>query len=221
MQRYIGTIKKAAIFSGIREEEIYAILHCMEAKAEEFPKGSRILRAGDAVDAVGLLLTGEALVVQEDFWGNRNLLSHLGAGQIFAESFACSPGATLNVNVDAESACTVLFLNLRHLITTCPNSCAHHNRLIRNLLADMAGKNLRFNEKITHMSQRTTREKLLSYFSAEAQRQGSSEFDIPFSRQQLADYLSVERSGLSAELGKMRDEGLLTFRKNHFVLEEK
>ena len=109
-------------------------------------------------------------------------------------------------------------MNVKRILQVCPSACAHHSRIIRNLLGELAGKNLRFGEKLTHMGQRTTRAKLLSYFSAEAQRHGAYEFDIPFSRQQLADYLGVERSGLSLELGKMRSEGLLAFRKNHFVL---
>ena len=100
----------------------------------------------------------------------------------------------------------------------CPSACSHHSRIIRNLLDELAEKNLRLNEKLTHMAQRTTRAKLMSYFSAEAQRRSVYEFDIPFSRQQLADYLGVDRSGLSVELGKMRDEGLLDFHKSHFLL---
>ena len=104
------------------------------------------------------------------------------------------------------------------VLSVCPSACSHHSRIIRNLLGELAEKNLRLNEKLTHMGQRTTRAKLMSYFSAEAQRRGGYEFDIPFSRQQLADYLGVERSGLSLELGKMRDEGLLDFHKSHFLL---
>ena len=113
---------------------------------------------------------------------------------------------------------TVMFLHIRRVLSVCPSACSHHSRIIRNLLGELAEKNLRLNEKLTHMGQRTTRAKLMSYFSAEAQRRGGYEFDIPFSRQQLADYLGVERSGLSMELGKMRDEGLLDFHKSHFLL---
>lgn len=111
-----------------------------------------------------------------------------------------------------------MFFNVKRILDVCPSACAHHSRIIRNLLGELAEKNLRFSEKLTHMGQRTTRAKLMSYLSAEAQRRGEYEFDIPFSRQQLADYLGVERSGLSLELGKMRVEGLLDFQKNHFVL---
>ena len=164
------------------------------------------------------MLAGSTLIVQEDIWGNRNILSKTGPGQTFAEVFACAPGAVLNVSVEAESAVTVMFLRVRRVLSVCPSACSHHSRIIRNLLGELAEKNLRLNEKLTHMAQRTTRAKLMSYFSAEAQRRGGYEFDIPFSRQQLADYLGVERSGLSMELGKMRDEGLLDFHKSYFLL---
>ena len=194
------------------------MLSCLGARIGTFPKGARLLRTGDTVEEVGLVLAGSALVVQEDIWGNRSILSKIGPGQTFAEVFACAPGAVLNVSVEAESAVTVMFLHIKRVLSMCPSACSHHNRIIRNLLSELAEKNLRLNEKLTHMGQRTTRAKLMSYFSAEALRRGVYEFDIPFSRQQLADYLGVERSGLSVELGKMRDEGLLDFHKSHFLL---
>lgn len=218
MKQYLSVIKMAPIFSGINETEIESMLHCLEAISAQYQKGAYILRIGDTVDAVGLLLAGKALIIQEDFWGNRNIIAQIVPGQLFVEAFACAQGAVLNVSVVTESPCTVMFLNIKRILTTCPTTCSHHSRVIRNLLADLAGKNLRFNEKLTHMGQRTTREKLLSYLSAEAQRNNNSTFDLPFSRQQLADYLSVERSGLSAELSKMQEEGILTYRKNHITL---
>ena len=136
----------------------------------------------------------------------------------FAAAFACAPGARLNVSVMAETPVTAMFLDVTRILNMCPSTCAHHGWIIRNLLGELAEKNLRFSEKLTHMGQRSTRAKLMSYFSAEAQRLGKYEFDIPFSRQQLADYLGVERSGLSLELGKMRSEGLIDFHKSHFTL---
>ena len=151
MKEFFPVLHAAPLFSGISDEELAAMLSCLGARIGTFPKGSRLLRLGDMVEEVGLVLAGSA-------------------------------------------------------------------RIIRNLLGELAEKNLRLNEKLTHMGQRTTRAKLMSYFSAEAQRRGSYEFDIPFSRQQLADYLGVVRSGLSLELGKMRREGLLDFHKSHFLL---
>ena len=182
------------------------------------PKGAFVLRAGDTADSIGLVLSGTVLVIQEDIWGNRNILSKAGLGQTFAAAYACAIGSRLNVSVIAETSVTVMFLNVKRILNVCPSACSHHSRIIRNLLGELAEKNLRFNEKLTHMGQRTTRSKIMSYLSAEAQRLGKYEFDVPFSRQQLADYLGVERSGLSLELGKMRSEGLLDFRKSHFVL---
>ena len=230
MKEFFPALHAAALFSGISDDELATLLSCLGARIDTFPKGSRLLRAGEAVEEVGLVLAGSALIMQEDIWGNRNILSKTGPGQTFAEVFACAPGQTfaevfacapgavLNVSVEAESAVTVMFLHIRRVLSVCPSACSHHSRIIRNLLDELAEKNLRLNEKLTHMAQRTTRAKLMSYFSAEAQRRSVYEFDIPFSRQQLADYLGVERSGLSVELGKMRDEGLLDFHKSHFLL---
>lgn len=194
------------------------MLACLDTKITAYQKGAYILHAGDEAESLGLMLDGTALIIQEDFWGNRNIMSSIGPGESFAETFACAPGAVLNVSVAAETSCQVMFLNVSRILNVCPSACEHHRRMLRNLLADLADKNMRFNEKLTHLGQRTTRAKLLSYLSAEARRKGSSVFDISFSRQQLADYLFVDRSGLSAELGRMRDEGLLEFHRNHFVL---
>lgn len=220
MNNNLSLLKSVSLFSGIAENEIDGMLDCLEAKSVDFKKGAYIFRVGDSADSIGLMLSGSALVLQEDFWGNRNIMSQVSEGQIFAEVFACSQSFALNVSVVTETPCSIMFLNVKRILTRCPSNCSHHNRLIRNLVSDLANKNMRFNEKLTHMSQRTTREKILSYLSAEAKRNNGSRFDIPFSRQQLADYLSVERSGLSTELGKMRDEGLLSFVKNHFVLKQ-
>ena len=218
MNNFLPVIRSSSLFSGVSEDELTAMLACLNAETRDFPKDDFILRAGDTVESIGLVLSGSALVIQEDIWGNRNILSKAGPGQTFAAAFACASGAALNVSVVAEAPVTALFLNVKRILTMCPSACAHHSRIIRNLLNELAEKNLCFSEKLTHMGQRTTRSKLMSYFSAEAQRLGQYEFDIPFSRQQLADYLGVERSGLSLELGKMRGEGLIDFHRNHFAL---
>ena len=218
MKEFLPVIRSSSLFSGISETELAAMLACLETREERFPKDTFLLRTGDTAESIGLVLSGSVLVVQEDIWGNRNILSRTAPGQTYAAAFACAPNSVSNVSVVTETPTTVLFLNVKRLLTVCPSACAHHSRIIRNLLSDLAGKNLLLNEKLTHIAQRTTRAKLMSYLSAEAQRLGAYEFDIPFSRQQLADYLAVERSGLSLELGKMRSEGLLDFHKSHFIL---
>ena len=218
MKEFFSIIRSSQLFSGVSEEELTAMLSCLETRKESFPKDALLLRIGDTADAIGLVLSGSILIIQEDIWGNRNILSRTAPGQTYAAAFACAPSSVSNVSVVTETPTTVLFLNVKRLLTVCPSACAHHSRIIRNLLSDLAGKNLLLNEKLTHIAQRTTRAKLMSYLSAEAQRRGAVEFDIPFSRQQLADFLAVERSGLSLELGKMKKEGLLDYHKEHFVL---
>lgn len=218
MEKILWTLQNSQLFSGIAEGEIREMLGCLDAGQRRFQKRDYIFRTGDTTETIGLLLSGTAFILHDDFWGNRNILSTTAPGQTFAETFACAPGTVMTVSVIAETDCEVLFLNVRRILTVCSAACSHHSRIIRNLLSDLAQKNLAYNEKMRHMAQRTTRAKLLSYFSAAAQRNNSVEFDIPFSRQQMADYLSVERSGLSMELSRMKRDGLLDYHKNHFIL---
>ena len=218
MKDFLHVIRSSQLFSGISENELAIMLSCLDTKKESFPKDAFLLRVGDTAESIGLVLSGSVLIIQEDIWGNRNILLKAGPGPSFAAAYACAPGSVLNVSVVAETPVTVMFLNVKRILNVCSSVCAHHSRIIRNLLGELAEKNLRFSEKLIHVGQRTTRAKLMSYFSAEAQRLGKYEFDIPFSRQQLADYLGVERSGLSLELGKMKKDGLLDFYKSHFIL---
>lgn len=221
MEKFLWIIKNSQLFSGVSEEELRKMLVCLGAVQKSFQKGEFIFRAGDTTESLGLLLEGTAFIVQDDFWGNRNIHSAVAPGQTFAETFACAPGTAMTVCVLAESGCEVLFLNVKRILTVCSAACSHHSRIIRNLLSDLAQKNLAYNEKLTHLSQRTTRSRLLSYLSAAAQKNNCFAFDLPFSRQQMADYLSVERSGLSLELSRMKKDGLLDYHKNHFILKRK
>ncbi len=221
MEQYFSTIKHTALFQNVEEQELTEMLGCLGAKIRTYKKGSYILRNGTVTKSLGIVLKGKAMILQEDFWGNRNLLSVLGKGESFAESYACTQGVPLNVDVSAESDCVILFLNVERILKICPENCKHHQRVVRNLLANLAEKNLAFSEKVLDLGQRTTREKILSYLSKEAKKRSCLEFDIPFTRQQLADYLSVDRSGLSTELGKMKKEGMIDYNKNHFCMKEK
>lgn len=165
-----------------------------------------------------MALTGSALIVQEDLWGHRNIMSRCNVGDFFAEPFAATPGSVMNIGIQAEQDCTVLMLNIRRILTTCPTVCSHHQLLIQNLVRVYANKIFIFNEKITHVSKRTTRDKMLSFLSSESVRKGSLSFDIDYDRQQLADFLCVERAAMSAELSRLQKEGYLRTRKNHFEL---
>ncbi len=208
------------LFSGTTQEEIAAMLHCLTPTIKKYAKGETIWRTGDMVTSLGVVLKGTVHVVQEDFWGNHNIIASIAQGMSFGEAFACASVEKITSSVIAQSDCEIMFLDARRVLTTCSSNCSHHNRIIRNLVSDLANKNLHSNEKMKLLSQRSTRAKLLAYLSSEAMRTGSASFIVPFSRQQLADYLSVERSGLSSELSKLQKEGLLEIERNKFTLKQ-
>lgn len=218
MKDYIDVLLRSPLFAGVEPGDLTAMLGCLSARRSSFPKNSFILRRGELCSSMGMVLSGSVHIIKEDFWGNQTILGRAAPGQLFGESFACLPAEPLGVSVVAAENADVLFLELGKILTVCSSACGHHNRLLRSLYAVMAGKNLELTKKLEHVSRRTIREKLLSYLSAESQRAASAAFMIPFNRQQLADYLSVDRSALSSELGKLRDEGILSFRKNSFTL---
>lgn len=208
----------APLFQGIAEADLPSLLDCVQARRRWYEKGAVILRRGDRTTQFGLVLSGAVHMVKEDFWGDRTILGLAEAGDVFGESYACLEREPLEVSALAAAETEVLFLQAGRIIGGCERACGFHTRLSQNLLSLLAGKNLELTRKMGHMARRTMREKLLSYLSAQALRAGSGEFDIPLDRQQLADFLAVDRSAMSAALGKLRDEGILSFRKNHFCL---
>ena len=212
-------LTECALFHGLREAQIREMLPCLSARQSRFRRGQFLLRAGDRVAFAGILLSGEAEVLQEDFWGNRNLLAAVEPGDLFAEAFACAH-AVSPVSVLCKTDGSVLYLNVRAVFSPCEKACAQHKALSQNLIRVLAEKNMQLNEKAGFLSQRTTREKLLAYLSAQARRAGSASFRIPFDRQQLADFLSVNRSAMSAELSRMQREGLLCADRSSFTLRQ-
>ena len=213
-------ISKTVLFQGTRPEDAEAMLKCLEAREKQFQKDETIYYVGDRVSELGLVLSGSVLIENDDLWGNRSILDRIGPGQIFAETYACVPGEKLLVTVTAAEKTEVLFLNVGKILRVCTNACSFHARLIRNLLTLSARKNLNLSRRIFHTSAKSIWGRLLSYLSWQAVKQGSREFDIPFNRQQLADYLGVDRSAMSAELGKMKREGLIQVDRSHFRMEE-
>ena len=206
------------LFHGCTPGEVEAMLACLGGTERIFSRGTRICRAGETVSALGVVLAGSVLVEHNDLWGNTTVLDRVGPGQIFAETYACAPAEPLMVDVVAAEETRVLFLDVRRVLQICSHTCGHHSRLVGNLLTLSAQKNLNLSRKIFHTSSKTIRGRLLSYLSYQAIRSGSRSFTIPFDRQQLADYLNVDRSALSGELGKMQREGLLTAERSRFTL---
>lgn len=211
-------LSKTNLFRGISEQEIDTMLKCLQTELRRYGKGDVVLQAGDQIRRMGLVLSGSVRIENDDIWGNKSILDQAGAGQVFAETYACMPGEPLMVSVVAAEITEILFLDVERILKTCPDACSYHSRLIRNLLMISAQKNLNLSRRIFHTSSKTIRGRLLSYLSYEASRAGSCEFTIPFNRQQLADYLSVDRSAMSTEIGRMQKEGLLRTEKNYFYL---
>ena len=211
-------LSKTALFKGATPQEVEDMLRCLGAERRQFSRGETIYHAGDSVTALGVVLSGSVLIENNDLWGNTSVLDRAGTGQVFAETYACVPGERMMVSVAAAEAAEVLFLDMSRVLRSCSETCAHHHTLIRNLLQLSAQKNLNLSRRIFHTSAKSIRGRLLSYLSYQAAQNGSRSFTIPFNRQQLADYLSVDRSALSKELGKMQKDGLLTVERNHFSL---
>lgn len=206
------------LFRGMEPQDISSMLCCLRARQQSFAKGQVIYQAGDCVTAMGMVLEGSVRIQRDDFWGNTSILSVLQPGQMFAETYACVPHEPLMVSVVAEQPSTVLFLETPRMLQVCSNGCTFHQKLVENLLMISAEKNLSLSRKIACTTAKTIRGRLLTYLSHQAQRQQSASFQIPFQRQQLADYLNVERSALSNELSKMQRDGLLKVDGRQFVL---
>lgn len=218
MKKYIPTLKRTKLFAGVNDDEISAMLDCLQAKLLSYKKGDYVFRQGEPIDKITVLLEGKLLIQKDDFWGNQSIVNVIDIGEMFGEAYvAPESGAILN-DVIADTDSVVIFFDIRKIITVCPSACDFHSRVVQNLFFAISEKNRKLVQKLGHLSKRSTRAKLISYLSEESKRQNRNTFTIPFNRQQLADFLSVDRSAMSSELCKMRDEGLLSFEKNRFTL---
>ncbi|MBR2943322.1 MAG: Crp/Fnr family transcriptional regulator [Clostridia bacterium] len=209
---------RCPLFEGIDPAELSGMLDCLGARQIFCKRGEAILPEGAPARDVGVLLSGQVQLIRTDYYGNRSIMLSIGPGQLFAESFACAKADRLPVSVVAVEDCEVLLLDCRRVLTSCHNACAFHSRIIFNLLQIVAEKNLSLHRKAVITARRTTREKLLTYLLLQAKEAGRADFTIPFDRQGLADYLEVDRSGLSAEMSKLKKEGVLDYYKSDFRL---
>ena len=218
MKKYISILKRTQLFAGVGNDEIISMLSCLGARLHTYKNGEYVLRQGEHLSDIIVLVEGNLHIQKDDYWGNRSILGQIAAGEMFGEAYiAPESGALLN-DVVAVADSTVIFFDVKKIITTCSSACRFHTMVVQNMFFAISEKNRKLVQKLGHMSKRSTREKLISFLSEEAKQHNSSNFTIPFNRQQLADFLSVDRSAMSSELCKMRDEGLLEFNKNSFRL---
>ena len=218
MKKYFEILRKCPLFDMISDDYLPAMLSCFGVTIKTYKKDEIIFPEGSPAKYLGIVLRGEAQMVQVDYYGNRSIMANLTPSEIFGESYACAELDAVPVDIIATENTEIMLIDVYKITRPCANSCEFHKQMIFNLVKVVATKNLMFHQKIEITSKRNTREKLIAYLLSEAKRNGSSDFNVPYDRQELADYLEVERSGLSTEIGKLRREGILTCEKNHFTL---
>lgn len=218
MEEYFGILEKCPLFEGIEKTDLKSMLVCLDGKTVDVPKGNPVFLEGSPAQFVGVVLSGMVQVVREDYYGNRSILTILQPGELFAEVFSFAGLETMPVSAIAMKDSRVLLLDCKRVLTTCSNACHFHSLLMKNLLRGMAKKNMALSRKIRYMSQKSTREKLMEYLLDQAKQHQSNEFVIPFDRQGLADYLGVERSAMSTEIGRLKKAGQIDTRGAWFCI---
>lgn len=218
MEKYFEILQKSPLFQGISESEIFTVLGCLNAKVFRYGKKEAILAEGEPARYIGIVLNGSVQIIRDDYFGNRSIVSVIGPCELFGESFACAGVSSIPVSAIATDDTAVLLIDCLKIICSCSNACAFHQQIIYNLLKVVAEKNLIFHQKIEVTSKRTTREKLITYLLLQAKRNHSNCFEIPYNRQELADYLEVERSGLSVVISKLSRQGMIEVNGKSFKL---
>lgn len=214
----MDVLEKVLLFDGIKREDLGALLGCLSGKKEVFEKNEIVFMMGDSLDKIGIVLSGTVQIVKEDYDGNRNIIANVGAAGIFGEALAFSNSQRSPVTVESIEKSEILLISPEKIVSPCRSACEFHSRLIFNMISILASKNVLLNQKIEILSKKTTREKILSFLYSKGLDERGKEIAIDFNRQELADYLSVNRSALSAELSSMREDGILDFNKNIFSL---
>lgn len=218
LEKFYNQIKTSPIFWGISDEELTALLSCFNARVKNYESEEIIIRQGDVISNIYLILDGEVNIEKDTYWGRRIIISRLTKGQNLALSFVGSQNVESNIDAITVTPTSVLVLGYEKCTSMCQNACTKHKVLINNLFQIISKENIELIQKIENISQKTIRDKLLTYLSNESIKQHSNCFEIQFNRQDLADYLNVDRSAMSFELSKLQKEGLIEFKKNKFEL---
>ena len=218
LENFYNQIKTSPVFYGMNDEELKGLLECFHARIRRYEKGDMIIRQGDMISNIYLILSGGVNIEKDSYWGRRIIISRLGKNENLALSFVGSKDVEANIDAISVEDTLVLVLSYEKCTSMCQNACTRHKILINNLFRILSKENIELIQKIENVSQKSIRDKLLTYLSNEAQKKHSNSFDIQFNRQDLADYLNVDRSAMSFELSKLQKEGLISYNKNHFEL---
>ncbi|WFR58011.1 Crp/Fnr family transcriptional regulator [Anaerocolumna sp. AGMB13025] len=218
MRQEFQLLKQVALFQGIEGEGIEDILSCLGGTVKNYVKNQTIIFNGSDISSLGIILKGNVQIIREDIRGNRMLVAGLFEGEIFGETFACAGITESPVSVIAMEPCQILLLSIDRIVTPCSNACSFHSKLITNLLQLLARKNMYLNNKMELLSKRTIREKIMAYLTLEAEKHHSNSFATDLNRNELADYLCVDRSAMSREISRLKEEGIIDYYKNNFKI---
>ena len=218
MEKYFDVLSKCILFKNINKDDLLSVIKCLGGIVKSYSKDDIIISEGDNADILGVILEGSVHITRIDYYGNRDIIAGFKKGEIFGETISILDNNKMLVNVIADEDTKVLIIKMKKILSPCDKPCYFHKEILLNLLHALAKKNIMFNKKIEIMSKKTTKEKLMCYLSFQAKENNSSEFEIPFNRQELADYLGVERSGLSVEINKLKKEGIIYSNKNYFKI---
>lgn len=211
-------LKNNPLFKNINPGDLHKLLKCLQSDNVIYQKEQIIIHSGERTKKIGILISGKIHIINDDCWGNRTIIKEIIPGELFGEAYACLPEKNFIFSIIAKEKCEVLYLDISKILHSCKNNCLYHQQLIENLLMITASKNILLTKKINHLTNRSIRKKILAYLSDFSKECGSNSFKIPFNRQQLANYLAVDRSALSFELSKMQKEGIISYHKNYFNL---
>lgn len=218
MKKNFEFMKKCPLFDKIDDKELNIIFNSRYTKVSSFPKNQIIIAEGDSTDHIGIVLSGAVQIVRNDYFGNRSIIAHIEPPEIFAEVFAFSDTKAMPVSVISTAESRIMLIDLKNLLNGISDETAFYAKLTNNLLKLITEKNLKLNEKIEIISKRTTREKLMTFLTSQAKLNQSDTFTIPYDRQALADFLEIDRSAMSAEISKLRAEGIIGSSRSTFKL---
>lgn len=218
MQEYYGILEKCPLFKGVSRKDISEMLICLKGKTVTYRKTEIIFAEGEKAGYIGIVLSGAVQISRTDYYGTRSIVATVQPSEMFGEVFACADVSYVPIDAYAQTDTTVLMLNFKSFMDVNTPACEFKSKLITNMIKIIASKNLLLHQKMEIMSKRTTKEKLMAYLLFQAKKEGSNRFSITFDRQELADYLGVDRSGLSAEIGKLCRAGVLKCNKNQFEI---
>ena len=182
MNKYIGILKRTQMFAGVIDNEISSMLNCLDARLKSYKKGEYVLRQGEHLSDIIVLVEGNLHIQKDDYWGNRSILGQISVGELFGEAYIAPESSALLNDVVAVEDSTIILFDVKRIITTCPSACRFHAMVVQNMFFAISEKNRRLVQKLGHMSKRSTREKLISYLSEEAKKQNTASFTIPFNR---------------------------------------